>query len=247
MSAFSAQNADNICAFQRFDESITPQLRVAYFELPPYATVDTDGAVKGLWIEYFKELLNRSGIRYTEALYPPNRLATKIFSGEVDITLVANNILMQEGLGTITFLPEPVMSLRLGLVSTKAAPRYTVGELKGKNLGVNRGYGYGGYIHQLMKPEMGVTLWPVDSELQLIKLVLSRRLESVLLYESVLKKPPTNWAVDLSPLHFEPLRESSFYIAMNNKVENYERLKSVLMHNMALFDLSLSLRPCVSS
>ncbi|WP_423895215.1 substrate-binding periplasmic protein [Candidatus Pelagadaptatus aseana] len=245
-TATKASPADaTACSFQTFATSNPETLHVGYFELPPYAVTGTNGSVTGIWADYFKELLGRSGIQYTEAMYPPNRLARKAFTGQVDITLVANNILLTEGQKTVIFLPTPAMTMNLGLISLKHSPVLSIEAMQGKNLGVNRGYGYGGYIHQLKQPDIQLNLWPEDSEVQLIKMVLSQRLESALLYESVWESPPKHWQVNTDPLHFEPLKKSNFHIAINRQIDNVESLQRVLIHNMGLFDKNLKLKPCI--
>lgn len=229
------------CAFRSVSYS-SSQFHVGYFLFPPYSANSDEGAAIGSWPDYIRKLLGHSGIPYTEAIYPAKRLASRLFSGEVDLTIVADNILLKAGEERITFLPKPLTTLTSGLASLKTSPVYSIDSLRGKKLGVNRGYSYGGLIHELMKPERQLELWPSDSELQLMKLIVGKRLEAAMIYESMLRQNHGN--IDTRKLHFESLSSTDFFVTLNKHTENIEETRRVLTHNMTLIDEHSKLIAC---
>ncbi|MEL7399202.1 MAG: hypothetical protein AAFN68_01380, partial [Pseudomonadota bacterium] len=93
------------------------------------------------------------------------------------------------------------------------------------------------------QPALQLSLWPADSELQLVKLVLSQRLEAAILYESVLLKKQPGWNIDTRPLYFEPLSDTNFFVTLSRNMENLQQVQQSLTHNMALLDPT-SANPC---
>lgn len=232
------------CTFITVNNASAQSLNVGYFLFPPYSSNADDGTASGSWPDYIRELLGRSGIRYTDAIYPAKRLASKLFSGEVDLTIVADNILLTAGEEKITYLPKPLVSLKSGLVSLRTSPVRTIESLRGKTLGVNRGYGYGGLIHELMEPTLNLKLWPAESELQLMKLLIGRRMPAAIMYESILRQPPPNWNIDTSKLYFETLNDTNFFITLNKQTDNIQQIQRVLTHSMTRIDEHSNLIPC---
>ena len=231
------------CDFRSLNDIVDGKLHVGYFLFPPYTLKEANGAVSGEWTSYVKKLLGNSNIEYTEAIYPAKRLASKLFEGSVQLTIVADNILLSSAEDKILFLPPPVTKIRVGLTSLENTPLHAVTDIKSRTLGVNRGYGYGGLIHELRQPALQLSLWPADSELQLVKLVLSQRLEAAILYESVLLKKQPDWNIDTRPLYFEPLSDTNFFVTLSRNMENLQQVQQSLTHNMALLDPT-SANPC---
>lgn len=231
----SAQTPD--CPFQQVSAD-APKLHIGYFAFPPYAVQEPNGSVSGIWVDYVKLLLGRSGIEYTEAIYPAKRLATELFSGGVNLSIIANNILVSAGEKRLTFLKEPVMQLRSGIASLKETPITSLDALKNHTVGVNRGYSYGGLIYEVTAPERNITLWPTDSELQIIRLLLGQRLQAAILYESILTHGPAHWNIEAAKIHFEPLYNTGFYIALNKSTKHLESIESALSNNTAYIDLN---------
>lgn len=221
------------CAFKSVSYP-SHQFHVGYFLFPPYSANADDGTAIGSWPDYIRELLGRSGITYTEAIYPAKRLASRLFSGDVDLTIVADNILLKAGEENIVFLPQTLVTLKSGLASLKTSPVYSFDSLRGEKLGVNRGYSYGGLIHELMKPERQLELWPSESEFQLMKLIIGKRLKAAMIYESMLRQNHGN--IDTGKLHFESLSNTDFFVTLNKRAENIEETQRVLTHNMTLLD-----------
>lgn len=243
--AFAKSSIHNpLCAFDRVHEH-SPKIHVGYFSFPPYAIKQDDGSFSGIWVDYLKELLGRTGIEYTEAVYPAKRLASEMFAGTVHLSIITNNLLEAAGEERLSYLKQPIMQLRSGIASLKQAPVYSLESQRNGVLGVNRGYSYGGLIYQAMAPEMNITLWPTDSELQIMRLLLGRRVQAALIYESILTKGAEHWGLETSKLHFEPLYTTDFYIALNKSITNLEGIKTALSNNVNHIDLNSMKTNCV--
>lgn len=234
------------CRFQSLADSPIPDLHVGYFLLPPYSVHGKDGTALGSWPQYIKVLLDRSGLRYSDAIYPAKRLASKLFSGEVDLTIVADNILLTAGEEKITHLPQPLVTLTSGLVSLKANPINSIDAVRGEILGVNRGYSYGGLIHDLMKPELQLELWPAESEVHLMKRLMGRRMKAAIMYDAIFRHPQPDWNIDTNRLHFAPLKSNALFVTLSKNNQKVQAIQRVLTHNMTLIDQDANLLPCAA-
>lgn len=114
------------------------KIKIAVFgDLKPYGWVDKNGKRQGYDIELARKVAKDLGVKVKYVQVNANARVDALNSGKVDLAL-ANFTVTPERKEVISFA-EPYMKVSIGVVSKKNNLITKVGQLKGKNLIVNKG------------------------------------------------------------------------------------------------------------
>lgn len=161
------------------------QRRTLLISGPPFPTgwmYLEDGSVGGIRLDFFDKVATHAGFDWRGELYPAKRLMGFLVSGEVDLSMLVKNPLLDKP--EILTGSEPVYTENLNVYGPEgSAPVAYRSDLKGKRVVVMRGYGYGGFRNWLDDPANEVELFEVDTFQQAISVLILRDMDYALLYD----------------------------------------------------------------
>ena len=176
---------------------------------------EDSGKVGGTRPEFFDKIAGHAGYNWTGKLYPAKRLMESIAQGQVDLSMLVLNPLLNKPALILTS-EEPIYTENLNLYSPKGTPPVQYrSDLKGKKIVVMRGFGYGGFKTWLDDPRNNVTQFEVDTFVQAINVLVSRTQDYALLYD-------LNFQSVLEEL--ERTDKKMFHLAKKLTVTNWSRV-----------------------
>jgi len=144
---------------------------------------DNNGKVAGLRLEFFGKIARHAGYKWRGKLFPAKRLMTNLVQGRVDVSMLVLNPMLNNPTLILTG-KEPIYTENLNIYSPKypSSVRFRT-DLRGKQIVVMRGYGYGGFKDWLNDPQNQIQQVEVDGFDQAISMLIKRNLDYALLYD----------------------------------------------------------------
>ncbi len=157
------------------------QYRVGIVDFPPYAIIEKSGKFSGIMVELLEKVMKKAGITYQVTPFPQKRLFKNLATGDTDIYMGIKGVPVYEG--KVLFSDLAVSDIDLRVYCMKGTPSVeTRDQLKGKNLIVIMGYGYGGLIRYLEDPANQIKLDPTPTHVLAFRKLKAKRADYVLDY-----------------------------------------------------------------
>jgi len=123
-----------------FTVSLSAQpYKIATYPIP----LMVESPEKGVFIELAKEVIKRTGEQFTISVFPPMRTVGGFHAGEIDAFFPALDVLIQKEIAS----SEEIYLKRDFAFTRKGVEKITsIGQLKGKNVGITQGYPYANEI-----------------------------------------------------------------------------------------------------
>lgn len=213
-----------------FTENVTPQrpIEVGCLDFPPYYIVKSENEVEGIYIDFLKALLDRIGISYTVAGYPPPRLyanlaagRTNLWMGTVGVAAYADKVIVS---------PEKVTDITLGAYSIgDTATINSIAEMRDKKIITIQGYNYGGLIQSLEDPANGIILDPSPNHESGLKKLLAKRGDYLLDYKEPAEQAMSKMKISPSHVRFGQISTIEVYFNINKKTPDAAGLMTKMM------------------
>lgn len=190
---------------------IKPEIEVGWVDFEPFF-YEKDSVVTGTVLKKFNKIADKAGYRVRSKVYPMKRLREFTSSGVLDATVLLK-VVFEEG--------EVVASDKM--ICQIQLRNYTIGQkglikvkedLKGKRIGIYRGFTYGGWIDYIRNPENNVDYYEVSTHEQLFKMLELGRVDYVLDYRN-----PSEVALSkmlIEDLKYEIITELPVYLLVSN-------------------------------
>lgn len=204
-------------------------LEVGCLDFPPYYVVKEGGIVEGgVYVDFLKEVLNKIGVEYTVAGYPPSRLynnvaegKTNIWMGTVGVAAYADKVIVS---------PEKITNIELRVYTMgDVVPLKSKDELKGKKLISIYGYNYGGLIKFLEDPANNITLDPSPSHEAGFKKLMGKRGDYLLDYKMPAEKVMAEMNLKPSDFQHGEIMNIEIYFNINKDTPDAEGLMTKMM------------------
>ena len=219
-SQFSLAALFFFLSFVPVADAAEPVLKFGGPLFPPYFEVQDDTPVGGA-VPLLTSIIRGAGFTPRIEVQPAVRLLQKLEDGEVDMAMLVRNDNL-DTLGKYIRSPLPIWEVVLNLYAhARPVEVRSREDLRGKQIAVIRGYGYGGLRDWMALPENNILLTEVYSPEVALRVVSHGRVPYALLYE------------DAYQVALRELRESLPNIALNG----FQRVPSYLyLHRRAAPD-----------
>ncbi len=183
-----------------------------YLEFPPFYYTNEQGEPEGPLVDMAYAIAHKAGYGVRMVSMPPKRAINFVSIGEIELWLgLASNVLYKQNILVSQF---PVEQLELKVFSDLDMTDFTLEQLHGRNVVVERGYSYGGFTRQLREPENDITLVEVNSLAQGVNVLRIREMDYLVAYQQsiddlvetqknkpLLEKPLNSYIVSYLPVH----------------------------------------------
>jgi len=198
-----------------------PGARIALHEFPPFYYPGPEGAPQGTLVALFDRLMRRFDCQWSMEFQPVPRMLANIAEGRSDLAMLIHHPQLETH---AQYGRVPVGRLILKLFrQPDQAPITALSALpRGARVIVRRGYGYSGYINQLLPPESGIQLVLADSHQQAVELLRDRKGDYLLSYQG-----PTDAALDSNGLYHitgEQIASWPIYLLISKRISNAEAI-----------------------
>ncbi len=202
-------------------EDLTHTVKMGYVEFPPYFYTSEKGSPTGTLVDLMERVTQETGLSLLAYSYPAMRMATNIANGKLDLWV---------GLATLPQFKNTTLVGKDVICTIKFHAYYIDGKapiqqkehLNGQNIGIHRGYSYGGWIHHIKNPENGIFFMEVDDRDHAFQLLARGRVDYILDYKGPAEE-------QLSRKTYPAFRFNSIYqfdvrFVVSNRANNAEHL-----------------------
>ena len=196
--------------------------KVGIVDFPPYAVIEKSGKYSGIMVELLEKVLKKAEISYKVTPFPQKRLFQNLATGDTDIYMGIRGVPVYEG--KVLFSDVAVSDIDLRAYCMKGTPLIqTRDQLKGKNLIVIMGYGYGGLIRYLKDPANHITLDPTATHVLAFRKLKAKRADYVLDY-----RRPASTAITAEgmaeEIAFHSIAKLNIYFIISKKTPDAQQL-----------------------
>lgn len=156
-------------------------LELAMVEFAPCFYKDGD-EFKGYVLEKFMKIMKKAGYDINCGLYPMGRIAGLVRDGQIDITTVLRVVFEDDDIVASEKALYHIKLRSYKLASTQSIQNKE--DLKGKRVGLFRGFTYNGLLDYIKDPKNNVQYYEVGSHKQLFQMLALGRLDYVLDYRA---------------------------------------------------------------
>lgn len=165
-------------AFQGHADEVS--LRGLVFDVRPYGFADGAGALRGILVEWFRELAREAKVDIRVELAPLARVVRDFDQRQGDLTvLIASPMFVPTTVGRAV----DVGSISLGVWTPSASPVKCIADLEGKRVAVLRG----GSAEYLARGWSGVDVVPVGSVGSMVTMLRIGRVDALFILEPTLR------------------------------------------------------------
>lgn len=203
-------------------------LEVGLLDFPPYYVLGRNEEVKGgLFVDMLVKILDRAGLEYSFAGYPPKRLYSNVGKGITHIWMGTLGVEEYEGKTLVS--PQIMAEINLHVFSMdKVAPLpKNLEELKGKSVITIFGYNYGGVIKFLEDPSNKIILEPAKTHESAFMMLQMGRAGFVLDYLEPAGEALSKLA--LPDLRHAPIKVLPLYIHVSKTLPDAQQIMDKIM------------------
>ena len=215
-----------------------PYLIYGLKSYPPYSFIQNN-QVTGIDVDVAKEAFRRADYKVSIALLPWKRLLTSAKNGTSDGTLGA--FITEERRQYLDFIEaEPLRWIEMSLFTYSGAPIHnsTIEDLKGRKIGINRGFSINAEFDQAIQ-DGHIKKYSGNNIEQLLRMLAFKRLDGV-----VHTKDPTlfyikelGYQTDIHMVQNSITKKRGGYMSLSKKIDETQRLKLKTALNKALVSM----------
>ena len=200
------------------------------FHFPPYYILEKGAPPGGILTEIVEKTMLNAGVEYELFAFPPKRLYMHLTSGEIDMfTGIKGG---KEYHDAVVYSKKPITSsqVRIYAKSGQSIPQNLVG-LHGKNLGLIRGFGYGGRRKALSTADNLKFISNITSHRSALKMLERGHIDYLLQYSNAMdavleREGPVSLA-------FVTLETVQVYFMLNKNMLEVDELMEILEKSVA--------------
>ncbi|MFT5692562.1 MAG: polar amino acid transport system substrate-binding protein [Oceanicoccus sp.] len=200
-------------------------LRVGIVHFPPMFIVENGNVVGGSVVEIMEKTLNHASLDYRLISYPAKRAYVSLGTGAMDLHGgLKKNVHYHD---QVIYSNNTIVSVELRVYGFGDAPLpQSIPELRGKQLGLIRGFQYGGKLPQLTDIQNEKFVTTIDSHSSALLMLESGRIDFLLDYKS-----PVDSELKLYPLpeiQHTTIEKLDLYFVLNKNRPNAREIMTLL-------------------
>lgn len=199
-------------------------VRVGLFDMPPHYSQNVEGKAVGELITTLDHVMTHLGYRWEPAFMTVPELLKAAVDGEVDLLMLVKHPMLEE---MALYAKQPMGKLTMLAFHPPQLPSISsLADLRGHQVAVIRGYGYGGMLNQLLSPDNGLRITMVENHLAGMQLLAESEADYLLGY----RKPgeAALAQLELQGIQSDLLNEKPVFFVVSKQAQQERSLLSAL-------------------